>query len=109
MRLKTALLSLFLTLPVSAFSGTVLAADSEGWTQDLKADMVRGCVDAFKKSADAGKKASDSDQAAYRETCTCTIDRVAQKHSFKDVQKNPDLMKQEAERVGTPQGCPLGV
>jgi len=111
---------LALILPLS-----VQGADQEGWTESLKREMVAGCVTSLKDAVSAdvrtelGLGASEAlppetQQVLntefvpeFEKACDCTIDRVAEQHRYDAVANNPDLLREEAARVGTPEGCPL--
>lgn len=111
---------ILLLLPFS-----VQGADKEGWSEALKRDMVSGCVTSLRDATAAevrkelGLGASEPLPAEtqqvldnefvpeFEKACDCTIDRVAEQHSYAEVTKTPELVSQEAARVGTPEGCPL--
>jgi len=120
MRLYGLLPCLALVLPLS-----VQGADKEGWSESLKQEMVAGCVASLKEAVSADVRTelglgasealppetqqvlNDEFVPEFEKACDCTIDRVAEQHSYEAVANNPDLLSQEAARVGTPEGCPL--
>ena len=115
------------TLGFAATAPSLSAAPSEGWSKNLQSEVVNGCVGSLKDAVtmstrqqlglqaseplpEETRKTLESDMVPeFRKTCSCTVERVAERHSYQEVQSNPALLEQEAAKVGKPGGCPLNL
>ncbi len=117
-----ALLTLMAALPTA-----VLAQAASPWPEGTQDAMVEECVTSLTDSVVAESKQQAGLEAdaplpdemrqaldnqfipQFQNTCGCVIGRLAERHSYDEVQNNPDLARDEANKVGTPGGCPLNL
>ncbi|GEM_PF-5126074 len=116
-----------LTILVTVMPLVVHAAIGSGWTDETRSTMISGCVDSITKSMiatyrqQAGLSESDPlpenvQQGVQREiipelrkTCTCTIDRIIEKHTYQEVEDDLSILKRAGASIGSPNGCPLNL
>jgi hypothetical protein len=102
-------------------------ATAQDWSEEVKSDMVVGCVSTLRQNVvveargELGLGPDDplpqelnavlekDFMPGFQNACRCTVDRVAEQYSYEEVQRNPELLRREAQLVDTAQGCPLNI
>jgi len=100
--------------------------EDNGWDETSLTKMVGGCVESFterllrvvREQAELAEDAPlpeefeaelDRMKEPIEATCRCVTERLAKRHTARELTKDPSPAIREAQAVGTPGGCTLDV
>ncbi len=118
-------IALFIAL--ISFAPAAISASKAGWSASIKSDMAAGCVKSLTKNVVAGARqqagiapseplpaemqnALDTQFVPeFKKACACTVDNVASKHDYNELDADPGILMRAAALIGSPKGCPLDI
>ncbi len=96
----------------------------ESWSEKDQRDMLSGCTESVKERAlesfriqakldpeapipDEVMAALARMEPAFESTCRCVLERIMSTQTLREFLLDQSVMIREAQKVGTPEGCPL--